>query len=58
MFMWAYSASLRSDSVSLSGLSLLNALPGPDAGTTCAEAERNQPAAIQLCGGTGRDQGG
>lgn len=45
-------------SVSFSGLSFLITLPGPDDVTTCAEAERNQPAAIQLCGGTGRDQGG
>lgn len=35
------------------GLSLLNALPGPYDATTCAEVERNQPAAVQLCGGTG-----
>lgn len=37
----------------LKGLSFLNALPGPDDITTCAEAKRNQPAAVQLCGGAG-----
>lgn len=42
----------------VSGLSLFVALPGPDDVATCAEAERNQPAAVQLCGGTGRDPGG
>lgn len=53
-----FNCSLCSDSVSFSGLPLLHALPGPDDVTTCAEAQRNQPAAIQLCGGAGRDQGG
>lgn len=41
--------------VSLLGVSLLNALPGPDDVTACAEVKGNQPAALQLCGGTGRN---
>ena len=40
------------------GVSLLHALPGSDDVATGAEAEGDQPAALQLRGGAGGDQGG
>lgn len=46
-----------SQNVLCPGVPLLDALPGSDDLPTRAKAEGGQPAALQLCGGTGGNQG-